>query len=335
MSERARSTVFVVAMVVLAATLIAMVATNPTPADRAARIGTSIMCPVCQGESIAGSPAQMARDMMTLVEERVAQGASDREIIDEILVSYSGAILLDPPVSGPTIVLWVAPVVAMLCGIGVISWWRRHPGTGAGEGIAVTGTSRRRTAVGALVLIGVFAGVVVAAGFYLQDRDRSGGGVADLAIESLDEVSNETLEAAVAANLGDPRISGMRLALADRYFEEGDYRSAFPHYLAVAESSDSTGPQTVAALAGLGWMTWEGNRQAETAIALFDQALAIDSGSVPVRYLKSKVLWCSDLSPSDAQSILDSMLAGSTLTDEWRVVVQRDLDALLSGEECR
>jgi cytochrome c-type biogenesis protein CcmH len=335
MSERASNILIAMVMVALAATLITMVVTNPTPANRVARIGASIMCPVCQGESIGSSPAPMARDMMALVEERVAQGASNNEIIDELLTSYSGAILLDPPVSGPTIVLWVAPAVALLSGIGVIVWWRRHPGTEAGEVAQVDGKSRIRRAVGAVALITAFAGVVVAVGFFLQDRAGPGGGVADLAVDSLDEVSNETLEAVIAANLTDPRIGGMRLALADRYFEDGDYRAAFPHYLAVAESADATGPQVVAALTGLGWMTWDGNREAETAIALFDEALAIDPDSVPVRYLKSKVLWCGLESPGEAETILTFLLAGSSLPDEWRAVIQRDIDTIGRGEPCQ
>lgn len=334
MSERLRNTLFAVVMVALAATMITLVATNATPADRLGRIGSSIMCPVCQGESIASSPSPMARDMMALVEERIDSGASDSEIIDELLASYSGALLLDPPVSGPTLFLWLAPPIALLAGIGVILWWRRHPGTESAGAVAVVGSRQRRRAVGALVLISAFAGVVVAVGFFLQDREGLGGGVADIAVDSLDEVSNETMEAVIAANRGQPWINGMQLALANRYFEAGDYRSAFPYYLAVAESPDSTAPEAVAALAGLGWMTWDGNREAETAIALFDEALAIDSDSVPAQYLKSRVLWCSGLSPTEAEDILATMVAGSSLAEEWRETVERDLDALRGGEKC-
>src|SRR5690606_12710784 len=109
MSERARNTLFVAALTLMAALLLWMILSSPTETDRVGRLGASIMCPVCQGESIASSPSDMARDMMALIEDRVSHGATDQAIIDELLGSYTGALLLDPPVSGPTLVLWVAP----------------------------------------------------------------------------------------------------------------------------------------------------------------------------------------------------------------------------------
>ena len=47
-----------------------------------------------------------------------------------------------------------------------------------------------------------------------------------------DTVSNEQLEAIVASN---PNIIGMRMALADRYFDAEEYGSALDHYLYIAE----------------------------------------------------------------------------------------------------
>ena len=35
--------------------------------------------------------------MMDLIEQRIDQGLSDQQILDELLASYSGALLLDPP----------------------------------------------------------------------------------------------------------------------------------------------------------------------------------------------------------------------------------------------
>ncbi len=335
MSERTRSVVLAGAILVLAGTLVMLVATAPTEEDRVARIGGSIMCPVCQGESILGSPAPMARDMMDLVGERVAQGASDAEIVDELLSSYTGAILLDPPVRGPTVVLWLAPAVALIAGLGVIIWWRRHPGDDSHPGTSEATQGRGRRAVGALTLIAAFSLLVVAVGFFLQERDQlPGGGLADLAVDSLDDVSNETMEAVIAANPETPGVIGMRLALADRYFREGEYRSAFPHYLTVAESADSSDEQTVAALLALGWMTWDGNRQADTAIGLFDQALAIAPQSVPARYMKSQVLWCGGVSPSEAENLLRSIVDQPSTADDWVALANSDLEAIRHGEQC-
>jgi cytochrome c-type biogenesis protein CcmH/NrfF len=333
MSERSRNIIIVVVMTAMATVLAGLVFSTPTPEDRVAHLSASIRCPVCQGESIADSPAAMARDMISLIEARVAAGATDTEIIDELLSSYSGAVLLDPPVAGPTVVLWAAPLFALLAGLGVIYWWRRRPEMDEVE-VEVAPIVRGRRAIGALVLVVTIAGVVVAAASLLQGRDGGGDGVAAMDVEDLDQVSNETIEAVIAANTADPSINGMRLALAERYFEAGDYRAAFPHYLSVAESPGATEVEVVAALVGLGWMAWDGNGEATTAIGLFDQALAIDADSVTARYLKGRVLWCGADSPESAADLLADLLTGDGLTPESRALIQQDLEALQNGESC-
>jgi len=307
-----------------------LIASSPTEQDRVGRLGSSIMCPVCQGESIASSPSQMARDMMALVTERVEQGATDAEIIDELLSSYTGALLLDPPVSGPTIVLWVAPALALLAGIGVIIWWKRQPEPPED---APDATPRTRRAIGAVGLIGAIAAIVTIVGFFLQDRDD--GPMSFIGqIENLDDVSNETMEAVIATNLNDPAINGMRLALADRYLGDFDYRAAFPHFFAVAGSETASSAEAVRALVGLGWMAWDGNREAEAALGLFDQALAIDPNSVNANYLKGLVLWCGSDDTAEAASLLAGLLQMSDLPGDTRTIVERDLAAIRSGEGC-
>lgn len=333
MPERLRNIVTVVLMVVMAATVIVLVATSPTEADRVETIGSRIKCPVCQGESIADSPSQMARDMMALVEERVADGASDGAIVDELLFSYSGAVLLDPPASGSTLALWLSPVVAIIVGAGVIVWWRRHPVLVDQEDGAEPRSRTRRLAP-LLVLVGAFAVIVVVAGFFLQERTGPASGVAGLAGQDLEDVSNETMEAVVAANADHPQVDGMRLALAERYYEEGNFQAAFPHYLEVAESADSTDSQAVTALIRLGWMAWQGNGEATTAIDLFDEALAIDAGSDTARYLKAQVLWCGANELEQAAGLLEDVLSDPDLADESREVIQSDLDAIRSGASC-
>lgn len=330
MSERVRNILYVGVIAMLAVVVVVLVAQDPTEEDRVARLGASIMCPVCQGEAIIHSPSQMARDMMSLIEERVTQGSTDGQIVDELTAVYGDGILLDPPVSGPTLILWLAPAAALIGGLGVIAWWRRHP---ASETSGADLAGRGRKAVGALILIGSAAAVVMAVGFFLQERDPLATGVAAIDADNLDEVSNETMEAVVAANLDHPQISGMRLALADRYRDEGDYRAAFPHYLAVAESADSAASQQVAALSGLAWMTWDGNGEAETALGLIDRALQIQPGSVPVRFLEARILRCSGATDS-SQAVLSELLAEPGLSGEWRQAVNDELDSVAAGEAC-
>lgn len=333
MSERTRNLVFGFLIAAMGLVLVVLVATSPSDIDRVESLGTRIKCPVCQGESIANSPSQMARDMMDLIEERVAAGVDDEDIVDELLSSYSGAVLLDPPASGSTLILWLAPLAAIVIGGLVIFIWRRSPAPDTSNDVSSEGDSPRRVAT-ILALALAFGAIAVGAGFFLQDGDGTASGIADLGEQNLDEVSNETMEAVIAANADHPQVDGMRLALAERYFEEGDYGSAFPHYLSVAESSNASGQQVITALIRLGWMAWDGNGEAEAALGLFDEALEIDPEATTAKYLKARVLWCGAIDPVEAADLYREILSDQSLTDDTRTQVEAELSTLESGGGC-
>ena len=334
MSERTRNIASVAVIAVMAVALILLASTRPATVDRVEEIGIRIKCPVCQGESIANSPSQMAEDMMDLVSERVASGVPDEQIVDELLGSYTGAVLLDPPASGNTLALWLAPLVALGLGIAVILWWRRHPAPGTSDEPPSPGRSRTRLVIGGVVLILAFAGIVVVAANSLQDRPAAAAGAADIDQQDLSEVSNETMEAVVAANAEDRQINGMRLALAERYFDEGDYRSAFPHYLVVAEDPNATDAEAITALVRLGWMAYEGNGEVETATRLIDEALAIDPESSVARYVRARVLWCGNGESEQAVETFQALLADPDLAAETRAQIETDLELASEGGEC-
>ncbi|MDX1448541.1 MAG: cytochrome c-type biogenesis protein [Acidimicrobiia bacterium] len=110
--------------IALAGFVIVATVTAEAPAeDRAREIGSLVRCPVCQGEAIADSPAPLAEDMMSLVRARIDEGLSDEQIIDELLTSYSGAQLLDPPFDWETAALWLIP--AGVGAAGVLAAMRR------------------------------------------------------------------------------------------------------------------------------------------------------------------------------------------------------------------
>ncbi|HSJ84006.1 MAG TPA: cytochrome c-type biogenesis protein [Acidimicrobiia bacterium] len=334
MSERVRNGAFVATMAVMAVALTLLVSTRPADVDRVEEIGSRIKCPVCQGESIANSPSPMAEDMMDLVSERVAAGISDQDIIDELLGSYTGAVLLDPPASGTTLVLWLAPIAALVLGVAVILWWQRHPGAGGEQSPLPVERSRTRLVIGGVILIFAFAGIVVVASNSLQDRPAAAAGAAALDGQDLSEVSNETMEAVVAANADDPQINGMRLALAERYFDTGDYRSAFPHYLVVAEDPDATAAEAIAALVRLGWMAFDGNGEVETATRLVDEALAIDPRSTVALYVRARVRWCGAGEADGAIATFESLLADPGLDQETKTRIESDIELARDGGEC-
>jgi cytochrome c-type biogenesis protein CcmH len=96
---------------------VALLTAEPPQQDRAERIGSLIRCPVCSGESIADSPAPLARDMMSVVREQIDAGLSDEQIIEGLLASYTDSQRLDPELSATTIALWLLPGMALAGGI--------------------------------------------------------------------------------------------------------------------------------------------------------------------------------------------------------------------------
>lgn len=121
MPDGIRKAIAGVLTVALAAIVVVGIAIgDPTPQDRVQAIGSSIKCPVCQGEAISDSPSETARAMMEVVAEQVDQGKADDEIFEYFRARYGDGILLDPPFRGRTLVLWLLPVAAVAVGVFMI-----------------------------------------------------------------------------------------------------------------------------------------------------------------------------------------------------------------------
>ena len=90
----------------------------PDPAqERQARtLMDSIRCLVCQGESIADSPAEMAGDMRSLIRERIQTGESPESIRQWLIARYGDQISLQPPFDWQNLSLFVLPVVLLVGG---------------------------------------------------------------------------------------------------------------------------------------------------------------------------------------------------------------------------
>jgi cytochrome c-type biogenesis protein CcmH len=90
----------------------------PDPAkERQARaLMDSIRCLVCQGESIADSPAEMAGDMRSLVRERILAGESPDSIRQWLISRYGDQISLQPPFGWQNLSLFVLPVLLLVGG---------------------------------------------------------------------------------------------------------------------------------------------------------------------------------------------------------------------------
>ncbi len=95
--------------------------TDPAKEASARALMETLRCLVCQGQSIADSDADMAADMRALVRERIERGEKPASIRDWLIARYGDYVTYDPPLSGLTWPLWLAPI--LLLGIG--SWIAR------------------------------------------------------------------------------------------------------------------------------------------------------------------------------------------------------------------
>ncbi|MEW5963539.1 MAG: cytochrome c-type biogenesis protein [Pseudomonadota bacterium] len=91
---------------------------DPRLEERARALSAELRCLVCQNQSIDDSNAPLARDLRLLVRERLAAGDSDAGVRSFIVARYGEFVLLRPPFSSRTVLLWVTPLVILA----VVAW---------------------------------------------------------------------------------------------------------------------------------------------------------------------------------------------------------------------
>ena len=121
------------AWLILPVAALAVIVVNLWPGDQAAadpearayHLAISLKCPICAGESLAGSQTDLAKDLRVLIDEQIAAGRTDEEIIDMFVANYGEQVLLDPPGTGWGVVLWAVPLAIVVIGIVAVLGLRR------------------------------------------------------------------------------------------------------------------------------------------------------------------------------------------------------------------
>lgn len=89
--------------------------------DKEAReISYLLMCPVCEGQTVAESNSQLANQMRAIIKEKLQEGKSKDEIIAYFVSRYGETILGAPPAKGVNWLLWTLPALALLIGGAII-----------------------------------------------------------------------------------------------------------------------------------------------------------------------------------------------------------------------
>ncbi len=91
---------------------------------RAEAIGDQLRCLVCQNESIEGSSAALAHQLRVIIRQQVVQGVSNKDIMAYMVQRYGIFVLLKPPLSPLTWLLYASPFIALALGFGA-AWIAR------------------------------------------------------------------------------------------------------------------------------------------------------------------------------------------------------------------
>lgn len=88
------------------------------PAREAAARGMfqELRCVVCEGQSLAESDAVLAVQMRARIRGMIEQGESPEGIRAYFQSHYGDAILMTPPLTAHTALLWTAPLLLLVAG---------------------------------------------------------------------------------------------------------------------------------------------------------------------------------------------------------------------------
>ena len=243
----------------------------PSLDARTRELESRIRCPVCQGLSIADSPALLAQQMRTVVREQLASGATDSAVLAYFMARYGEWILLEPSPDGPGTLLWLAPAALLLAGGALVALRAARPATpptgGADAGSELDGLPLRSPGRLARPLIGVAMALVVIVPVALAAGPRMPGTQITGQAPPSGAPTIADLEALVRAA---PRDAGAEVALGDAYMAAdrvADAATAYRQALVIE-------PTNVEALVQLGLILLMSNRP-DAAGPLFDRALAV------------------------------------------------------------
>jgi cytochrome c-type biogenesis protein CcmH len=76
-----------------------------------------IRCPVCQGQSIGGSNAGLAKDLREQVRKMIIKNNSNDEIRQFMVDRYGDFVVFKPPMNKNTYLLWYAPFAFLALGL--------------------------------------------------------------------------------------------------------------------------------------------------------------------------------------------------------------------------
>ena len=88
--------------------------------DLQSKITKNLRCIVCQGQSVYDSDSEFANSLKFLVDEKLSEGLTEKQIYDFLKVRYGEWILYDPEFTKNTYFLWLLPIFFFIIGGAII-----------------------------------------------------------------------------------------------------------------------------------------------------------------------------------------------------------------------
>ena len=80
------------------------------------QISKNLRCLICQGQSVYDSQSDFALSMKVLIDNKINEGKTEKEIYDFLKNKYGEWIVYEPEIGLNTILLWVIPLILFIFG---------------------------------------------------------------------------------------------------------------------------------------------------------------------------------------------------------------------------
>ena len=81
------------------------------------KILKNLRCLVCQGQTVSDSNSDFAQIIKSVVDDKIQEGMTEKQIYNFLSDKYGDWILFDPPFKKSSYVLWFLPYVLFVMGM--------------------------------------------------------------------------------------------------------------------------------------------------------------------------------------------------------------------------
>ena len=80
------------------------------------KISKNLRCVICQGQSVYDSQSDFAISMKILIDNKIKEGKSEKQIYDYLKNQYGERIVYDPEFNKKNLILWAFPLILFIFG---------------------------------------------------------------------------------------------------------------------------------------------------------------------------------------------------------------------------